>query len=501
MKKRFLFIPFVLLLSLLYVSCEREISFENGNDPNNPANGSVSGTSVFTFDGGTSNCTGAIMSGTITAGVALTAANTVELQVNVTTVGTYIITSSTVNGVTFSGSGEFDSTGVQSITLTGAGTPVNPGTFNLALGSAGCRFSITVIDLSSIPAVFTLGGAPAACTGFTLGGFYTAGAAVASDNSITFQVNVTTAGTYSLSTTTVNGITFSGNGIFSTTGTQNVTLKASGTPTASGSYDFSVTQGSGTCTFSVPVAAPASFTLSGAPGACTLATVAGTYEASAALGSANTVTIEVNVATAGGYAIATNTVNGMSFSASGSFGTTGIQNVVLTGSGTPAAAGTFTFNPQFGTSGCTFDVVVTAAPVPSTDYLRVKIDGVLKTFNVNLDGDITPLFLPYTVVVEGDNAAGSDEHIDVTVQSATPITPGTYLQGLGVTFSTSRYYDPVSTQGWQAGDPSSPPLKVVITSISATRVTGKFSGQFFDFNGTGTNSKQLTEGEFSVPLP
>ena len=109
--------------------------------------------------------------------------------------------------------------------------------------------------------------------------------------------------------------------------------------------------------------------------------------------------------------------------------------------------------------------------------------------------------MPNTVAISGDNAVGSDEHLDVTVQSSNAIAVGTYLQPLGLSFCTSRYYDPVSGQGWQAGTPSSPPLKVVVTFISANRITGTFSGQYFDLNGTGTNSKQFTEGEFSVALP
>ncbi len=502
--KKFLFIPFVLLLSLFFISCEKEYSVDNGGIPDSGPviGGALGGTAQYSLSGGTGVCTGATVNGTFTVGAAISASNTVTLKVIVDSVGTYSVTSNTVNGIKFTGSGTFIDEGIQEITLQASGTPLAAGTFSFPFGSTGCTFSVTVVDLSSTPAVFTLGGSPAACTGFALGGIYTAGSIASASNSVSFEVTVATPGTYSISSNTVNGFAFSGSGLFSVAGSQSVTLTATGTPAAAGSSDFSVTAGTSTCTFSVPVIAPAAFTLAGAPGSCTPATVAGTYENGTALSTANTITIDVDVTGIGGYSLSTNTVNGMTFSASGNFTTTGPQNIVLTGTGTPAASGTFTFTPQAVASGCTFDVVVAVAPLPSTDYLRVKIDGVLTTFNVNLDGDITALFLPNTVAVAGDNAAGPDvQHIDVTVQSATPITPGTYLQGFGVSFSTSRYYDPVSGQGWQAGTPSSPPLRVVITSISSTRVIGTFSGQYFDFNGTGTNSKQLTEGEFSVPLP
>lgn len=146
MKKRFLFIPFILLLSLLYVSCEREISFENNGVPGTiNGGGSAGGTAQYDFEGGTAACTGATLSGTFTAGTAVTAANTVTLDVTVDSVGSWIVTTSTVNGVSFSGSGTFTATGSQSITLKATGTPITAGTFNFTPGGAdGCAFSVTV---------------------------------------------------------------------------------------------------------------------------------------------------------------------------------------------------------------------------------------------------------------------------------------------------------------------------------------------------------------------
>ena len=56
--------------------------------------------------------------------------------------------------------------------------------------------------------------------------------------SITAQVD--RGGTYNISTTTANGVTFSGSGIFTQTGSVTINLIASGTPTAKGNYTFTI---------------------------------------------------------------------------------------------------------------------------------------------------------------------------------------------------------------------------------------------------------------------
>jgi hypothetical protein len=135
---------FVLLFgfsSLLLVSCEKEYSEENGQLPG--GGGSSSGTSAFTYDGAPGNCTTPLVSGTYQVGTALGAANTVEISVNVTTAGTYNISTSTANGMSFSGSGTFAATGAQTILLQGTGTPTSATTSAFVPGGNGCTFLIT----------------------------------------------------------------------------------------------------------------------------------------------------------------------------------------------------------------------------------------------------------------------------------------------------------------------------------------------------------------------
>ena len=98
-------------------------------------------------------------------------------------------------------------------------------------------------------------------------------------------------------------------------------------------------------------------TLGTSSGVCTPATVNGTYTQNTLLNSTNTVQIQVNVTTPGTFTINTNVVNGVSFSKSGTFTNTGVQNVILDGAGTPTTSGTKTFSVAYGANTCNFDVM------------------------------------------------------------------------------------------------------------------------------------------------
>ena len=103
---------------------------------------------------------------------------------------------------------------------------------------------------------------------------------------------------------------------------------------------------------------PAVFTLSGTPNNCAPVTVNGFYIHLKPLDAANTVVIQVNVTTPGSYALSTNTINGISFTASGVFTAAGLQNIILRGSGVPQVQGTTTITPRIGASLCNFSVTV-----------------------------------------------------------------------------------------------------------------------------------------------
>mgnify|MGYP001034122099 FL=1 len=92
------------------------------------------------------------VNGTYASNVALTNANTVEINAYVTEVGNFSISTERLNGMQFSLSGKFDATGKQYPVLIGNGKPLSPGTFTFQprivgpapLGGTTCAFTITV---------------------------------------------------------------------------------------------------------------------------------------------------------------------------------------------------------------------------------------------------------------------------------------------------------------------------------------------------------------------
>jgi len=152
-KKRGLFY-FLLGVILLINSCQKEYSFEGDRTVMPGAS-----LAAFTLNGAPNGCMGASVAGTYVLGATLTDSNTVTIKVNVTKPGAYSVSSTPVNGITFSSSGNFASTGTQTITLSGGGTPVAAGSFTIpvSFGSSGCSFNTEVRDTSTSNWQFNVG--------------------------------------------------------------------------------------------------------------------------------------------------------------------------------------------------------------------------------------------------------------------------------------------------------------------------------------------------------
>jgi len=345
---------------ILFLSCQKETSYEGDNTP---AEGSL--RSDVNGD-----CTPKTVNGTYTAGTALVSSvNTITCEVNVTKKGPYLIVTDTINGYYFSGTGTFTSIGSNTVTLRGNGTPFSAGVNNfiVSFDSTFCDIQVTVQGSGGGGgggnAAFTLvaGGTPSNCASAVVNGTYTQNAALTAGNTVNVTVNVTTTGAYTL-TASGGGMTFTRTGTFTTTGNQTVVLTGSGTPSTSGANTITFTAPNASCSFTVTVApaggGAAVGTLAGAPNACAPITVNGFYVESTATGTTNTIGVTVNITTAGTYNITTNTVNGLSFSSSGSLSVGNNQVVNLNASGTPTTAGNQTFTVTFGSSTCTFTVQV-----------------------------------------------------------------------------------------------------------------------------------------------
>ena len=252
-------------------------------------------------------------------------------------------------------------------------------------------------------------------------GAYVEGVALDATNSIEVDVEVDKTGAYFITTDTLNGYYFSASGEFTNTGINTVQLTGKGKPLADGGDIFTVSYDSTSCTVDVMVlpasaGVPAVFSLQTAGTDCMDAVKNGTYTKGVALNSTNKVDIKVNVVTIGSYSVSTNATNGMSFSASGSFSTTGVQIISLAGSGTPVNDGATVIPVTVGTTSCNFTVTVnpgTTNPPPTTGTYFWKFTAAGKTHQgiVDEDGVFEVIQITRTVSIStisffGSNAAG-----------------------------------------------------------------------------------------------
>ncbi|RLJ30985.1 hypothetical protein CLU97_0386 [Chryseobacterium sp. 7] len=212
------------------------------------------GKSVFTIDCSTSKAMGSYVKGK-----ELTNSNYLSIAVNVTKPGNYTISGTTTNGYNFYGTGVFLNTGTQTVQIPGQGTPVNIQTDNVSLEANGA--AVTCTPAISIAVLSPAGSYTMSCGSATVNGVYKVGTALTASNTITLPVNVATLGSYTITTNTVDGISFSGSGTFTATGNQNITLGGTGTPTSTSVKTITITsdsQGgvSTTCSVNVVVVIP-----------------------------------------------------------------------------------------------------------------------------------------------------------------------------------------------------------------------------------------------------
>lgn len=236
-------IPVFVFLLAVY-SCKKEYSYELNA---NPAQGSLQNDSDGT-------CLSKSVNGLFVAAKALNSSNYIEVTVNVVAAGSYFISTDTLNGFYFRGTGNLN-VGSNTIKLTASGTPATATTNNflVSFDSSSCYVPVTVLPEGTTEAVFTLESSGDSCINAVVSGTYTEGTLTNASDKVDIKVNVTQPGAYTIATTAVNGITFSGSGVFTSTGEKTITLTATGTPTTAGDNVISISAGSSSCTFTVKV--------------------------------------------------------------------------------------------------------------------------------------------------------------------------------------------------------------------------------------------------------
>lgn len=216
-------------------------------------------------------------------------------------------------------------------------------------------------------AVFTFN-----CSTVTVNGTYNKGSELNSTNYISVNVNVTQVGKYSFTLTpntpaaAANGYSFYTEGVFTATGPQTIRLRGTGIPMAAQVDEFTL-KTTGSATTCSPIQIKVNPNIAAYSLNCGTAQVNGTYKKGTALNATNTITMSVYVNAIGAYNITTNTVNGMSFSGSGTFTSTGQQTITLQGTGTPVtfdnADIAITANTPSGNANCSVTVLITIPPL------------------------------------------------------------------------------------------------------------------------------------------
>ena len=444
------------------------------------------GPAVFTLvSGGTPvNCASAAVTGTyVTSGALSAVTHYVDIAVNVTAVGTYTI-KATGGGMTFQKTSTFAATGNATVRLDGSGAApaaAGPVTVTFDAPFASCNFTVTVVA----PVAGTLGGAPGVCTPVTPnGGPITSGVALTAGQTISVQITTASVGPYSVSTNTVEGVSFSASGT-STGATQTITLNNNGgTFSSGGTKNFTVSFGTSQCSFTLTVGSGAAYTID-----CANVTVNGNYTVGVPLDASNTIDLPITVTTAGPYSI-TASINGMTFSASGTLALSDVL-ITLIGSNQPTNSGPF--NLAVGTC----SILITCSGAATIDWQfnigATLYQGTTATNGVNYDP--TP---PTTLDYDGTNAANEDFTFGTLKASGAIAVNEQYRTDASTAMLATWYF--FNTALDLAADPFDPSvnitIKITVHNTTLKVIQGTFSGTAFDaVSGT---PKTITNGQFTA---
>ncbi len=475
------------------IACQKELSVESGL---------TGGLATGTLKDSLGACMPVSVNGRYFADSTLKDSNFVYITITVATPGVYRIGTDIQNGFSFRDSGYFSTAGPQIIKLKGTGRPILsiPTTFTVSFGTSQCFFIVPVTTASGggtgTTAAFSFDNSTGVCASPVFQGTYAAGTPLTAANTVRLNITVTTPGTYSITTPLNNGFRFSGTGTLTTAGPATILLTGTGTPTAGGSTAFIINNATSGCGFSVTVTSStpsATYSLVGSPGNCTGGTVQGTYTAGTALTAANTITVSVNVTVAGAYNISTAPLNGMTFSKAGTFATTGVQSVVLQGTGTPTTSGTTTVPVLAPTSGCGLAITVGGTGgTPTAADSAWSFNQGTRFFYGPIDSAVYSQ--PDSLLsIAGKPYGASDTALFIDVFFSTGIiTPGTYSTATTAAFNFSSFTGDIYTS-----DPTTTGavMSIVITSYNPiTRiVVGTYSGNAETSSGSIV---PITNGKF-----
>lgn len=211
------------------------------------------GKATFTF-----NClTDVTVEGTLIEGREVNTSNFLSVKVNVTRPGEYTILGSTTNGYSFYHTGTFLNTGIYTIRIPGQGTPKVKGIDNMSFTNNGVATGcVKQVEVLSAAGTYTM-----RCGTATPRGVYKVGVALTTDHFIELPIMVDKIGSWSITSNTVDGISFKAAGTFFTTGPIVVKLYGQGTPISTTKKTMTLTSNSlgevsTTCSVDVIVVIP-----------------------------------------------------------------------------------------------------------------------------------------------------------------------------------------------------------------------------------------------------
>ena len=268
----------------------------------------------------------------------------------------------------------------------------------------------------------------------------------------------------------------------------------------------------------------ASGSLKDTAGNCVPPAVLGNYVVGTAVTDSNYILAAVRVQAIGNYKIFSSTQNGVYFTDSGYFSSTGTKVVKLKAIGTPTLAGTNTYSLTFDTSICSFSIVYNTAGsgggtgggggggtvnINDNDSAWQFVENGVFYHGpfTNVTLNVTPA--PTNVVafnMIGETFLTGDTSISLTVgnRNGTPIVTGNYPSNNNSVGSTFTFTDDAGALPvilMSASPVTVTPgvnLTFIVTAYDATTkiIEGTFSGTVANTAGTGT--KTITLGKFKA---
>lgn len=237
----------------------------------------------------------------------------------------------------------------------------------------------TGISASSGTSSYSFVDANTNCTTAIINGTYMVNLPATQNNTVQLQVKVTAPGTYSISTPTIDGLSFYASGTFTKLGVQPILFYASGKPVVHGSFPYS--PGNNGCSFTItindagvvtPPANPAPVT--DGSFSCKIDGVLNTFNYNAIATTTTQVFTALNV---GGFQIASNGGNVPEF-----------QFYISKNDNSAITAGTYNENGFLSANGYNIEI----------DYQMVNPDKSLTIYNTS-SNKIPPANPPFTIII------------------------------------------------------------------------------------------------------